>query len=124
MGEARAAHEATIAIPLSACCPYSTPSSASTPPVSTSRTRVAEEVRERVLDAARSTVPSVGLPEIVLSPEELLSLAVGDVISLHRAEGSPVRLSVDGVQCCEVVPTSQGRRLACLVVESSHRRKK
>ena len=117
MGEA-SGDEATIAIPLSVLLPLLDAIERIDAAGLNEPDSVAEEVRERVLDAPLDIV--VSFPEIVLSPEELLSLAVGDVISLHRAEGLPVRLSVDGVQCCEVVPTSQGRRLACLVVESSH----
>lgn len=77
---------------------------------------VADEVRARLLEAPLEV--RVSFPEIVLSPEELLTLAVGDVIPLHRPEGLPVRLYAGGTQFCDVVPTTQGKRLACMVVES------
>jgi len=77
---------------------------------------VADEVRARLLDAPVDL--SVSFPEIVLSTDELLSLSVGDVISLQRPEGLPLRLTVDGQQFCSVVPTTNGRRLACLVVDT------
>jgi flagellar motor switch protein FliM len=77
----------------------------------------ADEVLERLLEAPLEV--AVSFPEIALSPEELLSLAVGDVIPLQRPEGLPLRLAVSGVHLCEVVPTTRGKRLACLVVESN-----
>lgn len=77
----------------------------------------ADEVLERLLEAPLDV--TVSFPDIVLSPEELLSLSVGDVIPLHRPEGVPLHLATAGVRLCEVVPTAQGKRLACLVVDSN-----
>lgn len=77
---------------------------------------VVDHVRSRLLDVPVEAV--VSFPEIVLSTDELLSLSAGDVISLHRPEGLPLRLTVGGRQFCDVVPTTTGKRLACLVVES------
>lgn len=77
---------------------------------------VVGEVRARLLDACVDV--TVSFPEIVLSADELLSLSVGDVISLQRPEGLPLRLNVSGTQFCEVVPTTAGKRLAAMVVES------
>lgn len=77
---------------------------------------VVQQVRERLLEAPVDV--SVSFPEIVLSTDELLSLAVGDVISLQRPEGLPVRLNVGEVHYCDVVPTTKGKRLACMVVET------
>ena len=111
-------YEATLCIPLSVLLPLLDAIERIDVAALSEPDSVAEEVRDRLLDAPVELV--VSFPEIVLSPEELLSLAVGDVIPLHRPEGLPVRLSVAGVECCEVVPTSQGRRLACMVVESTH----
>ncbi|MDA8034477.1 MAG: FliM/FliN family flagellar motor switch protein [Actinomycetota bacterium] len=77
---------------------------------------VGEEVRARLLDAPVEV--SVSFPEVVLSTDELLSLSVGDVIALQQPEGLPLRLNVDGNHFCDVVPTTKGKRLACMVVES------
>ncbi|HET6875886.1 MAG TPA: flagellar motor switch protein FliM [Acidimicrobiales bacterium] len=77
---------------------------------------VVGEVRARLLEAPVDI--TVSFPEIVLSTDELLSLAVGDVISLQRPEGLPLRLNVSGMHFCDVVPTTAGKRLACMVVES------
>lgn len=73
-----------------------------------------DEVRERVLDVPVDV--AVAFPEIVLSADELLSLSVGDVISLKRPEGLPLDLNVDGQKFYDVVPTTKGKRLACMVV--------
>lgn len=80
------------------------------------RDSVVHQVRQRLLEAPVDV--SVSFPEIVLSTDELLSLAVGDVISLQRPEGLPLRLNVSGLHYCDVVPTTKGKRLACMVVES------
>ena len=77
---------------------------------------VVHRVRERLLDAPVDV--SASFPEIVLSTDELLTLSVGDVISLQRPEGLPLRLNVGGLHFCDVVPTTKGKRLACMVVES------
>ena len=57
-------------------------------------------------------------PEVLLSPEELLSLVPGDVVPLHRARDLPIVLSVGGSHYCDVVPTSRGKAIACMVIES------
>jgi flagellar motor switch protein FliM len=57
-------------------------------------------------------------PEVHLSPEELLSLVPGDVVPLHRARDLPIVLSVGGAHYCDVVPTSQGKSIACMVIQS------
>ncbi len=56
-------------------------------------------------------------PEVSLSPEELLSLVPGDVVPLHRARDLPIVLSVGGARYCDVVPTSRGKSIACMVIE-------
>jgi flagellar motor switch protein FliM len=57
-------------------------------------------------------------PEVLLSPDELLSLVPGDVVPLHRARDLPIVLSVGGAHYCDVVPTSRGKTIACMVIES------
>lgn len=76
---------------------------------------VANQVRERLLEAPVDV--SVSFPEIVLSTDELLTLGVGDVISLQRPEGLPLRMNAGGLHYCDVVPTTKGKRLACMVVQ-------
>ena len=57
-------------------------------------------------------------PEVSLSPEELSSLVPGDVVPLHRGRDLPIVLSVGGAHYCDVVPTSRGKSIACMVIES------
>ncbi len=57
-------------------------------------------------------------PEVSLSPEELLSLVPGDVVPLHRSRDLPIVLSVGGARYCDVVPTSRGKSIACMVIDS------
>lgn len=83
---------------------------------------VAAEVRERLLEAPVDL--TISFPEIVLSTDELLSLSVGDVISLQQPEGLPLRLNISGLHFCDVVPTTKGKRLACMVVESKPQEEK
>jgi flagellar motor switch protein FliM len=56
-------------------------------------------------------------PEVLLSPDELLSLVPGDVVPLHRARDLPIVLSVGGSPYCDVIPTSRGKSIACMVIE-------
>jgi flagellar motor switch protein FliM len=73
-------------------------------------------LRERLLDT--DVEVRVHWPEVLLSPEELLSLVPGDVVPLHRPRDLPIVLSVGGARYCDVVPTNQGKAMACMVVES------
>ncbi len=76
------------------------------------------EVRARLLEC--TVEPAVCFPDVPLASDEILGLAPGDVIPLHRDQGLPLLLSVAGVPYCEVVPMVRGKRLACIVVESGH----
>jgi len=81
-----------------------------------------EDLRERLLEAPVEA--SVCFPDIVLSGEELSSLVPGDVVGLHRSPGSPLSMRVGDAPYCTVVPTIEGKRLACMVVdteEETHR---
>jgi len=79
-------------------------------------------VRYRVLGAPVEV--AVRFPNITLSTEELLSLTPGDVVPLHREQGLPLHLTVDGARHCDVVLTPRGHRLACTVVDPSTQEKK
>lgn len=83
---------------------------------------VVGQVRERLLEAPLEL--TVSLADIVLSADEVLSLSIGDVLPLQRAEGLPLHLNVGGQYYCDVVPTTQGKRLACMVVESTNQEMK
>jgi flagellar motor switch protein FliM len=73
-------------------------------------------LRERLY--ATDVEVRVHWPEVHLSPDELLSLVPGDVVPLHRARDLPIVLSVGGAPFCDVVPTSQGKSIACMVIDS------
>ncbi len=73
-------------------------------------------LRERLHDT--DVEIRVHWPEVLLSPEELLSLVPGDVVPLHRARDLPIVLSVGGAHYCDVVPTSRGKSIACMVTET------
>ncbi len=86
------------------------------------KTEIAEEtgvaptrLREKL--EATDVEIRVHWPEVLLSPEELLSLVPGDVVPLHRARDLPIVLSVGGSPYCDVVPTSRGKSIACMVIE-------
>lgn len=81
-----------------------------------------DELQRRLLDAPVEAV--MCFPDIALSPEELLGLVPGDVVSLRHEVGAPLVLRVGGVSFCEVVATSQGKRLAGMVVESDEERRR
>ncbi len=51
-------------------------------------------------------------------PSELLALEVGDVLALTHRTTAPLSVTAAGVTFAHAVPGSQGKRLACLVVES------
>lgn len=78
------------------------------------------DLRQRLLDAPVDA--ALCFPDIELSPEEILSLMPGDVVPLHHEVGTPLLLRVGGSPFCRVVATSQGKRLAGLVVESQEDR--
>jgi flagellar motor switch protein FliM len=75
----------------------------------------AVDVRARLFEAPLEV--SVQFRELWLSPEELCSLGSGDVIGFHSDPKAPLLLTVSGIPFCEVVPTVQGRRLACMVID-------
>ena len=79
-------------------------------------------LRERLLDAPVEV--SVSFREVVLSAEEILSLSIGDSISLQQPEAATLCLKVEGIPFCDVVPTTSGKHLACMVVETKPKESK
>jgi flagellar motor switch protein FliM len=72
-------------------------------------------LRDRLLDTPVEV--RVHWPEVSLTPEELLSLAPGDVVPLHRERDLPIVLSIGDARYCAVVPTTLGKVQACMVIE-------
>lgn len=59
---------------------------------------------------------TVAFRPVTLTSDELLSLAVGDLIPLRHPVSEPLSIQADGVSVAAVVPGSHGQRLACQVV--------
>ncbi len=64
---------------------------------------------------------SLQFPSVVLTPAELLSLEVGDVIPLDYEREKPLVLEVGREPLLAAIPTTRGRRLACVIVEPEER---
>jgi len=73
-------------------------------------------LRERLL--VTGVEVRVHWPEVWLMPEDLLSLVPGDVVRLHRTRAMPVALSVGGTRYCQALPTTQGKVVGCMVIDS------
>ncbi|HEX7106894.1 MAG TPA: FliM/FliN family flagellar motor switch protein [Acidothermaceae bacterium] len=72
------------------------------------------------LHARLSDVPvdvAVEFSQIALTPREILSLAVGDVLPLRHPTNSPLRITSGGMAFAYGVPGSTGKHVACRVVE-------
>jgi flagellar motor switch protein FliM len=50
--------------------------------------------------------------------EEVMGLTVGDVIPLRHNSADPLTITAGDVHFAHAVPGSQGKRLACLVVDA------
>ncbi len=56
-------------------------------------------------------------PSTTLTPADFLHLAVGDVVGLPYDQGESLSLVVGDQHHLEVLPTTSGKRLACVVVD-------
>jgi flagellar motor switch protein FliM len=56
-------------------------------------------------------------PSTTLTPADFLHLAVGDVVGLPYEQGESLSLLVGDQHHLEVLPTTSGKRLACVVVD-------
>lgn len=61
---------------------------------------------------------SVRFPPTTLTATEFLSLTPGDVIRLPYEQGASLALVAEQQSLIEVLPTTRGKRLACIVTES------
>ncbi len=64
----------------------------------------------------------VRFPSTTLTPADFLHLAVGDVIGLSYDNGSPLSLVVGNQHHLDVLPTTNGKRLACVVIDPEEKR--
>ncbi|MHB1486726.1 MAG: flagellar motor switch protein FliM [Acidimicrobiales bacterium] len=76
----------------------------------------ASATADRLLEAPIEV--SVRFPPTTLTPTEFLSLAAGDVIRLPYEQGASLALVAERQNLIEVLPTTRGKRLACIVTES------
>ncbi len=60
---------------------------------------------------------SVRFPSVPIDSDELLRIKVGDVIPLHQEPGRHLEMEAAGIPLCFVLPTSKGKRQACVVVD-------
>ncbi len=80
------------------------------------RQAAAEALRQRIGDVHVDV--SVNFNPTPVLPSELLALEVGDVLPLSHRTTAPLSVTAADVTFAHAVPGSQGKRLACLVVES------
>ncbi|MFZ4515045.1 MAG: flagellar motor switch protein FliM [Acidimicrobiia bacterium] len=83
-----------------------------------SRDREALQFRETI-DTALRDVPveiAVRFHEVLLTSGDVISLQVGDVVSLHHPVAIPLVGLVDDVPCFTAITGRKGKKLACLVV--------
>ena len=82
------------------------------------------ELIETALLDGLETVPvsvSVRFNEVSLSSAEIIDLRCGDVLALHHPVDEPLAVSVGGVARFAARPGRNGRRLACVVVDTHYK---
>jgi flagellar motor switch protein FliM len=77
--------------------------------------RSAAAMRSRLSDVAVDV--TVQFSTVVLNPNQILGLQVGDVLPLGQPTSYPLQVTSSGVTCAYAVPGSSGKNLACLIVE-------
>ncbi len=60
---------------------------------------------------------AVQFSPVTLSPQQILSLGVGDVLPLGQPTSFPLQVRAGGITFAHAVPGSKNKKLACLVVE-------
>jgi flagellar motor switch protein FliM len=75
----------------------------------------AAAIAERLLDTAVDV--RVRFPSTTLTPADFLHLAVGDVVGLPYNQGDSLSFLVGEQHHLDVLPTTSGKRLACVVVD-------
>jgi flagellar motor switch protein FliM len=81
--------------------------------------RAARDVAHRNLVAGLEGAPlevAVRFEALRLRPDDLVDLAVGDVVPLNHKVTRPLAVTAAGMTFAHAVPGSQGTRLACLIV--------
>jgi len=108
---------ATFAMPFSGLYPVL---EAAASPKRSDRREVAAR-SAAALQTLLSDVPvdvAVEFSKVALSPQQILSLSVGDVLPLNQATNEPLQVTSGGVTFGYGVPGSTGKHVACRIVES------
>ena len=109
---------ATVSLPFSSVHPLL--EAALTQDTSNERERMTRKRAATLVRARMHDVPvdvSVQLRPTIVTPEELVGLAVGDVLTLNHRVAEPFSVRAADLTFAYAVPGSEGRRLACLVVD-------
>ncbi len=83
-----------------------------------------DAAQARLVESLVESVPvelSLRFPSFELTPVDLLALEVGDVVPLDYERDQPLVVETGGRTLLWAVPTSKGRRLACVIVEPEER---
>jgi flagellar motor switch protein FliM len=83
--------------------------------------RLARDVAARQMADALEGAPldvAVRFTSTTVRSEEIMGLAVGDVIPLRHSSAKPLAITAGDVEFAHAVPGSHGKRLACLVVDA------
>lgn len=84
------------------------------------RQRESREAAAVAMAAGMETVPvdvAVRLRPTTMRPQQILELAVGDVVHLPHRSSTAMSVTAADVVFAHAVPGSQGSRLACLIVD-------
>jgi flagellar motor switch protein FliM len=74
----------------------------------------------RTMHNRMSDVPlevAVQFQPVTLTPNQILTLGVGDVLPLGQPTSFPLQVRAGGITFAHAVPGSKGKHLACLIVE-------
>jgi flagellar motor switch protein FliM len=110
---------ATLCIPFNSLLPR-LQSAVGRGPLSAAQ-KLAREAAAQQMATALEGAPldvTVRFEPTTIRSEEVIGLGVGDVIPLRHLASQPLSVTADDVHFAHAVPGSQGKRLACLVVES------
>ena len=77
----------------------------------------ARRLRERLGDVPLEV--AVRFAPVALSPDRILTLAEGDLITLDHRSGSPLTLQAGGITFGSAVAGRSGNRLAALIVDTT-----
>jgi len=108
----------TVCIPLSTVGPALESFTVSAPSIGAAMEAAsAAAVAAHLMDAPIDV--SVQFGTVELTSADILDLQVGDVVPLRHPVSHPLTVLASGVPCLAAVPGRRGKRLACMVVDSS-----